>query len=161
MPRNDDRSYAQAMRDHEAEKKFLRKIRHRAFHPDADSPVIFQLAGYFVRLVIILAILGAILFVRNRKYFSGESFSENLQAEFDHYLGGEESKMGPRLLESRPSTHELFGHRWTPRILSLDRSATGSRPSDLARPPPEQRVETRRCANWRSASRSEGRSVPN
>ena len=92
MPR-DDRSYSQAMRDYDAEKKFLRKIRHRAFHPDADSPVIFQLTGYFIRFVILLVIFGAILFLRNRKYFNGEGFTTEVQQEVDHYLGGEESEM--------------------------------------------------------------------
>ncbi len=92
MPR-DDRSYSQAMRDYDAEKKFLRKMRHRAFHPDADSPVIFQLAGYFIRFVIILVVLGAILFLRNSKYFNGEGFTNEVQLEMDHYLGGENSEM--------------------------------------------------------------------
>ncbi|NCF89157.1 MAG: hypothetical protein GWQ08_27155 [Verrucomicrobiaceae bacterium] len=110
MPR-DDRSYSQAMRDYDAEKKFLRKMRHRAFHPDADSPVIFQLAGYFIRFVIILVVLGAILFLRNRKYFNGEGFTNEVQLEMDHYLGGENSEMekvfwksGDQLLTSYKGT---------------------------------------------------------
>ena len=116
MPR-DDRSYSQAMRDYDAEKQFLRKIRHRAFHPDADSPVIFQLAGYVVRFVILLVILGAILFLRNRKYFNGEGFTTELQQEMDHYLGGEDSDMdqvfwkGDQMLSSYKATggpHAFF-----------------------------------------------------
>ena len=88
-----DRSYAQGMQEYADEKRFLRKVRHRAFHPDYDSPLLFRLGGYFIRLVLFVAVVGAILFVRNRKYFNGPDFRESLQAEMDYYMGGTMSEM--------------------------------------------------------------------
>lgn len=81
------------MTAHEEEKKFLRKVRHRAFHPDYDSPILFRLVGYLVRLVVLLVIIAAILFVRNRHYFNGESFATTVQTELDRYLHAEESDL--------------------------------------------------------------------
>ncbi len=92
MPR-DDRSYSQVMRAHADEKKFLRRVRHRAFHPDYDSPMLFRLMGYLVRLVIFGVLVSAILFVRNKIYFNGEGFSEGVQAALDTFLDGEDSTL--------------------------------------------------------------------
>jgi hypothetical protein len=88
-----DRSYAQEMQEYIDEKKFLRKVRHRVFHPDYDSPLLFRLGGYFLRFIIFAAVLGAIFFVRNRNYFSGPVFRTSLQAETDHYMSGIMSEM--------------------------------------------------------------------
>ena len=88
-----DRSYARGMQEYAEEKRFLRKVRHRVFHPDYESPLLFRLGGYVLRLVLFVAVVGAILFVRNRSYFSGPVFRESLQAEMDHYTGGTMSEM--------------------------------------------------------------------
>lgn len=92
MPR-DDRTYSQAMRAYEEEKKFLRRARHRAFHPDYDSPFLFRLIGYLIRLVVIAVIILSVFFVRNRGYFNSEGFSEGVREELDHFIGGEDSKL--------------------------------------------------------------------
>ena len=88
-----DRSRAQTLREREEEKRFLKKIRHRAIHPDHRGPILFRLAGYVVRLVILAVVVTAILFLRNRSYFNGESFSNEVQTELDHYFDGEDSKL--------------------------------------------------------------------
>ncbi len=88
-----DKSYAQGMQEYADEKRFLRKVRHRVFHPDYESPLLFRLGGYFLRFVLFVAVVGAILFVRNRKYFNGPVYRESLQAEMDHYVGGTMSEM--------------------------------------------------------------------
>ena len=81
-----DKSYAQSMEEWAEEKRFLRKTRHKIFHPSYDSPFFMRLSGYFVRLVILVAIVAAIMFVRNRKYFNGEGYRDQVKVELDHYF---------------------------------------------------------------------------
>ncbi|MFT4638910.1 MAG: hypothetical protein ACI8T1_002233 [Verrucomicrobiales bacterium] len=133
MPK-DDKSYAQAMREHEEEKKFLRKIRHRAFHPDYESPVLFRLAGYLVRLVILIVVVALVLFVRNRKYFNGEGFSESLKTEFDYFVDGEESTL-PQVIWKNDQMLISYAAKGGPRAffreIDLQRITARAKWSDL------------------------------
>lgn len=91
MARN--KSYSESMNEWAEEKKFLRKFRHKAFHPDYESPLVARLFGYFLRLIIFLALAFVGLMIRNRSYFGGSSFKESLRQETDALLAAESSEM--------------------------------------------------------------------
>ncbi len=139
-----NKSYAQGMQEYAEEKRFLRKIRHRAFHPDYESPLLFRLGGYFVRLVVLTAIVAVVLFVRNRKYFNGDAFRSAVQVEMDHFLGSSESEM--------PNVN------WKNNIATLDYAATGG-PHALFKEVDAKRITAR--AKWSDLLLNEGWTLEN
>ncbi len=130
----DRRSYSQAMQAYEDEKKFLRKIRHRAFHPDVENPLLMRLGGYLIRLIVLVLVVGGFLFIKNRGYFQGEAFSETLQAEFDHFFHGEESDLTSVIWKNDQATMTYKaegGPRAFFREIELDRVMARAKWSDL------------------------------
>ena len=85
-----DTSYADAMNEWAAKQSFLRNKRNRILHPDPGHRPFVRFLGYALRLLIVLFLLWAIGTTFAKKYYSGEAFNTELQAEIKQFLDADE-----------------------------------------------------------------------